>query len=222
VLWAGAGAVAVVLFLLTVRQVETWRDSTTLWSQVVRLHPRSDAAWTSRGSARGEAGDIQGALADFRTAVALGSRRGDLYDGLGNVYGALGGPDSALIMFDRALELDPSLARTYYNRAIAKLRVGRAREAIPDLDRAGQMSLPLAATLHFPRANAYMQIGMYREAAAEFSLAIDAGQLLTDAHCNRGLCRLALGDRAGAAADFREALRIDPDFVPAREQLRAL
>lgn len=221
-LWAGAGVIAALLFTLTLRQVETWRNSETLWGQVVRLYPRSDAAWTSRGSARGEAGDIQGALQDFRTAVALGSRRGDLYDGLGNVYGALGKPDSALIMFDRALELDPTLARTYYNRAIAKLRVGRPREALPDLDRAGEMSLPLAATLHFPRGNAYMQIGMYREAAAEFSLAIDAGQLPTDAHCNRGICRLALGDRAGAYADFREALRIDPGYVPAQEQLRAL
>ena len=221
-LWAVVVVISAMLFALTTRQVETWRDSEALWSHVIQLHPRSDAGYISRGNARGEAGRIQDALGDFRTAVRLGSRRGGLYDGLGNAYGSLGKPDSAIVMFDRALELDPTLSRTYYNRAIAKLRVGRPQEALADLERAGEMSAPLLPVLHFPRANAFMQLGMFREAEAEFGRAIELDQLVADAYCNRGICRLGLGNRAGAVADFREALRIDSAYAPAREQLRAL
>ncbi len=219
---AGLAAVAAILFVLTVRQASTWRSSDALWSNVIRLYPRSDAPWISRGSARGEAGQIAAALSDFQTAVRLGSLRGDLYDGLGNAYGALGKPDSALAMFDRALALDPTMGRTYYNRAIARLRLGQPREALADLQRSLDLIPVQAPFLHFPRGSAYLQLGEFREAEAEFSRAIEAGQLVPDALSNRGICRLRLGDAAGARADFQEALRVDPGNVAAREHLRAM
>ncbi len=219
---AGLAAVTAVFFALTVRQVATWESSDALWTHVIGLYPRSDAAWVSRGNARGEAGDVPGALRDFQTAVRLGSRRGDLYDGLGNAYGALGKPDSALIMFDRALALDPTMGRTYYNRAIAHLRLAQPREALADLQRTLDLIPVQAPILHFPRGNAYLQLGQFREAEAEFSRAIEAGQLVPDALSNRGICRLRLGDAAGARADLQEALRLDPTNAAAREQLRAM
>jgi tetratricopeptide (TPR) repeat protein len=222
VLWAGLALAAVILFVQTTRQVETWKDSEALWTNVIRLYPRSDAAYISRGNGRGAAGRIQGAMSDFQTAVGLGSRRGDLYDGLGNAYGTIGKPDSAVLMYDRALAIDPTLGRTYYNRAIAHLRLGRPHEALEDLARALD-AIPLQApALHFPRGNAYMQLGQYREAEAEFGRAIEAGQLVPDALCNRGVCRLRLNDPAGARGDFREALRLDPNYSLAKEQLRAM
>ena len=39
---------------------------------------------------------------------------------------------------------------------------------------------------------------------------------------NRGVCRLRLGNRDGAVADFLEALSADPDFVEARRNLELL
>ncbi len=220
----GAGLVLVIaiLFVQAIRQVETWKNTEALWSNVIHLYPRSDAAYVSRGNGRGEAGQIEGAMSDLQTAVRLGSRRGDLYDGLGNAYGTLGKPDSALLMYDRALAIDPTLGRTYYNRAIANLRVGRPREALADLERALDV-IPLQAPfVHFPRGNAYLQLGQFREAEAEFGRAIEAGQLVPDALYNRGVCRLRLGDKAGAGADFREVLRLNSEYTLAREQLKAM
>jgi tetratricopeptide (TPR) repeat protein len=222
VLGAGMALVFAILFVLTTRQVETWKSSEALWSNVIRLYPRSDAAYISRGNGRGAAGQIQGAMSDFRIAVGLGSRRADLFDGLGNAYGTLGMPDSALLMFDRALAIDSTLGRTYYNRAIVHLRLGRPREALEDLAKAQEVIPLQAPTLHFPRGNAFLQLGQYRDAETEFGRAIEAGQLVPDALANRGVCRLRLNDLAGARSDFREALRIDPNYSLAREQLRAL
>jgi tetratricopeptide (TPR) repeat protein len=125
-------------------------------------------------------------------------------------------------MYDRALAIDPSLGRTYYNRAIAHLQLSHPREALADLERSLEVAPLRAASLHFPRGNAYMQLERFREAEAEFSRAIEAGQLVTDSYYNRGVCRLRLGDGTGARADFREAVRFDPGYAPARDQLRAL
>jgi tetratricopeptide (TPR) repeat protein len=214
--------VAALFFFETRRQVETWRNSEALWANVIHNYPRAPVPYISRGNALGEKGRIEDAMADFRTAVALGSRRGDLYDGLGNAYGSLGKPDSALLMYNQALEIDPTLGRTYYNRAIVQLRLQHPREALADLDRSLQVMPIQAASLHFPRGNAYLQLGMYSEAEGEFTRAIDGGQLVTDARFNRGLARMRLGNTPGAREDFQEILRLDPGYLPARDQLRTL
>jgi len=221
-LLAGLGIVLALLFVRTKQQVETWKNSDALWSNVIRNFPNSELAYISRGNGRGEAGQIQGALADLQTAARLGSRRADMYEGLGNVYASIGKPDSALMMFDLAVRGNPKAGRTYYNRAIAHLILFHPREAIADLDKALELMPLQAASLHFPRGNGYMQLGRYSEAIGEFSRAIEAGQLVTDALINRGVCKLRRGDPAGAEADFREALRLDPGNAIAAEQLRAM
>ena len=221
---AVAAALLVVVALLFVRtrqQVETWRDSEALWSNVVRNFPRCDLPYISRGNGRGEAGQIQGAMADLQTALRLGSRRADMYEGLGNVYASIGKADSAVLMFDLALKGNPN-GRTYYNRAIAHLILRHPREALRDLDMALERMPLQASTLHFPRGNAYLQLGMYAEAIGEYDRAIAAGQLVVDALLNRGACKLLLKDAAGAEADFREALRLDPNNAAAVAQLRAM
>jgi lipoprotein NlpI len=78
------------------------------------------------------------------------------------------------------------------------------------------------ASLHFPRGNAYMSLGEDRRAAEEFGRAIEAREGGADAYVNRGIVRIRLGDTGGAAADFREALRLDPSHAEAQAQLLRL
>ncbi|HKW51219.1 MAG TPA: hypothetical protein VJQ53_05730 [Candidatus Eisenbacteria bacterium] len=208
--WAACGLFAAFLLVQTTRQVESWRDSETFWSTVIYRFPHSDLAYISRGNFRGKSGRVPEAMADLRTALSLGSRRGILFDGLGNAYGTLGQVDSALIMFDRGLELEPNMGRTHYNRAIAYLRLARPNEALADLEQA-RVLMPLqAATLHFPRGNAYLQLARYREAIVEFDRAIGAGVTDPYAFYNRGVCKSRIGDSEGADADFRESHRLNP------------
>ena len=199
---------AAFLFARTVRQAETWKDSETLWSSVIRRYPRSDLAYVSRGNGRGQAGQVEQALADFQTARALGSRRGILYDGLGNAYGSMGKLDSAVVMFDRGLSLEPNMPRTYYNRGIAYLRLGRAGDALADFDRAASLQPSLESMIRFPRANALLGLGRYADAIAEYGRAIDAGVRDPGVYQNRAIARMNLGDVAGASADMEEARRL--------------
>ena len=195
------------LFVQARRQIEIWKDSDTLWTSVLARFPDSELAYVSRGNERGRAGRVQEALADLERARALGSRRGSLYDGLGNAYGSLGQLDSALVMFDQGLKLDPNMARTYYNRGIAHLRLGRPSESLEDFASASRLQPSLETLIHFPRANALLQLGRYGEAAAEYGRAIDAGVTDANVYSNRAVARMNLGDAAGAAADLDEARR---------------
>ena len=221
-LWCVSAAFVLLLFAQTTRQVATWHDGETLWARVVQVHPRCGQAYASLGNARLGAGRLSEARADLRTALQLGDRSAVLYDGLGNVEGLLGRPDSALVMFDRAIAADPRRGSSYYNRALVKLQLGRPAETIPDLDRALVLAPAMAPRILTTRGFAHSQSAEFRAGAADFDRAIAAGARDADTFSNRGFCRLRLGDRAGAAEDFRQALRLDPTHAPAATQLREM
>jgi len=219
--WVGCAVLATFLFVRTVAYVETWRDTDTLWTTVIKSSPRSALAYATRGNLRGRAGRIREALGDLQTARMLDPGREDVYEDLGNAYAGLGQPDSALAMLDQAVRIAPTLGRARSNRAILYLRLGRPTEALSDLAKAQELAPETAGRLHFSRGNGYLQLGRFREAVAEFDRAVEIGDGGADAFFNRGLCKLEMGDRAGAAADFRGALRLDPGHAGAIAQLKA-
>ena len=199
---------AAVCGVLSVRQIGVWKNSDTLWSQVIRLHPRSAMAYVARGNARGSAGRVQEALEDLRTARSLGSRKYDLYDGLGNAYGALGQLDSSVVMYGAAIAQNSSSGRTYYNRAVALVRLQRPQEALADLDRAEALLGGTNLNVHPTRGDAYLHLQRYREAVQEYDRAIERGAGNAMVYNNRGIAKWNLGDRAGAEADIAEARRL--------------
>jgi len=221
-LWSVCGLFALFLMARTLHQVETWKDTDALWSNVIRNDPRADKAYAARANFRGREGRVAEALSDLQIARGLNPRRGEVYEDLGNAYGSLGRPDSAVLFFGEALRIDPTLGHTYYNRAIAYLRLGRPREALSDLAQAESLMPGETASLHFPRGNAFLSLGDDVHAVEEFGRAIEAREGGADAYANRGLARLRLGDKDGAGSDFREALRIDPNHAEAQAQLLRL
>jgi len=202
------GIVAIVFFARTVRQAEVWRDSEALWSNVIRLYPRNEMAYVARGNARGSSGRVDDAFHDLITARSLGSHRGNLYDGLGNAFGSRGQLDSAVVMYDRGLALEPNMGRTYYNRAIAYLRLQRPADALADLERARELVPAQTLNFHVPSGNAYLQLKQFREAVAQYDSAIGEGQRDPNLYYSRALGRWNLGDSTGAGADLNEARRL--------------
>jgi len=221
-LWAVVGAFALVMVVLTVRQVEVWKDSQALWTQAIRVYPRFPSSYVYRGQDRLAAGHIREADRDFRTAFELGLRSADLYEGLGSAAVAAGQLDSAAVLFDRAVRADPTRGRSYFNRAVVALRLGRPQPAVADLDTAlARMPAQAVAFLGI-RGYAKAQLKDYAGAIADFDRAIAAGTRDPGIRFSRGNCRLALGDRAGAAEDFRETLRMAPRHAGATARLQEL
>jgi hypothetical protein len=207
--FAVLGLLGALFFVLTTRQVAVWRNSETLWTNVVRRFPHSGTGYVVRGNARGASGHVQEAMQDLLMARSLGSRRVDLYDGLGNSFAAQGQLDSAVVMFSTGLALAPNAGRTYYNRALAYVRLGRPREALADLDQAQKLMSVQTVNVHLPKGDAYLQLQQFREAAAEYDQAIQAGARDPVAYNNRAIARWNLGDQAGASADLEEARRLN-------------
>jgi tetratricopeptide (TPR) repeat protein len=124
--FGGVGLVA--LGVLTVAFEGSFRDEASFAREAVAGSPRSPLAHVCLGQARQRAGDDDGALAEYRAALALGPAE-------------VAHNDIAVILMKRArwpeaerelraeLAANPSFAAAYYNLGIVLRREGRPRES---------------------------------------------------------------------------------------------
>src|SRR4029077_4974605 len=74
--------------------------------------------YNNRGNAKGAAGDLDGAIADYNHALQLDPKRAEsCYTG-GNARRDKGDLDGAIAYYSRAIVLNPKYAAAYYNRGI--------------------------------------------------------------------------------------------------------
>jgi tetratricopeptide (TPR) repeat protein len=78
--------------------------------------------YSEAGVKKAEAGNYQGALADFNTAIKLNPRHAKSYNRRGGVkYVTYKDNKGSLADFNKAIELDPNLATAYSNRCALKM-----------------------------------------------------------------------------------------------------
>ena len=97
--------------------------------------------------------DFDGALADYNQALELGNgismdvatakefglNSSALYFNRGVVMQKKGNIEAAIKDYSAAIRIDPSSAKSYYNRAIAQMALNRNGEALKDLDIASKL-----------------------------------------------------------------------------------
>lgn len=154
-----------------------------------------------------EAGDFEGAIALFDSAIKLGL--GDIADSYvcrGEALAALGRWDEAFQSINTALEIEPYLAAAYLERGNIR---GQRREydaAINDYTMAIHIE-PAFEEAYFSRALAYEERKRYADAEADLTRALDLNPDLLGAYEARGRARAAQFKLDGAIADLSAYLR---------------
>ena len=164
---------APVSLIQTWNRCQVWRDSGTLWTDVIRQYPgRIYDAYNNRGKYFFDAGRYTEALADYEQALALDPKPARSYFAKGSALGRMGRVDEALECFDRALELDPTLVEARSDRAGVRLMKGDIPGAIADLDVAIKLN-PGFRGSYVNRGSAYAMTGDLERAVADYRHAID-------------------------------------------------
>lgn len=159
-------------------------------------------AHSNRGLMLAEAGKTEEALAAQNRALAL---RPDFVDALinrGNLLIDCGEPDAALADYDRALALAPDNANVHSCRANALMDVGRADEALKSSENALALD-PASDGAMLNRGNALKAMHRYAEALDAFEQSARMRQNNPEAHWNRSLLQLMLGDFSNGWQNYR-------------------
>ncbi len=163
-------------------------------------------------------GNIDQALADFQRALARDSQNAPAFAGLARAYwldffSGSQDPqriDQALAAALRAVELNEYLAIARVSLGMAYSELGRAEDALKELEHALQLE-PLNADARFGLSVFYSSQGKPSEALVQIQLAIEAQPDRWHLPARLGNLYLTTGQYGKAEAAFRDSLELAPD-----------
>jgi predicted O-linked N-acetylglucosamine transferase (SPINDLY family) len=158
-----------------------------------------------------QAGNLDAAIAGYRAFLQAQPDHAEGNRLLGLALFARGQVAPAREALERAATLAPGNAALLNDLGNARRAMGDKAAAIKAF-KAAIMAEPGLAFAHFNLADALLEAGDVQGASASYDDIIARGfdGIDGDFHVNRGLCRLRLGDAAGAMEAFRAALALEP------------
>jgi tetratricopeptide (TPR) repeat protein len=129
-----------------------------------------------------------------------------------------GQPDRALADFDRAIQIDPTSASTYYNRALVWFGKKDFDRALADVDQLIKLT-PRDAEAHELRGQIHHERGHFEQAQADYTEAIRLDPRRGMSYYRRGLTLLLRNETEKAITDLETATRLDPQSAAAWNEL---
>lgn len=194
-----------------------WAGALEAVQAACQAAPGDPEALTLRGIVLRERGLLDEAQTDLDEAVRLRPGSARAHSALAVVCERQHRPADAESHHRRALELEPHSARYLNNLGYHLLARGDARAAIPFLVQAVRED-PTSARARNNLGFAYGRTRDFTRAAQQFAL----GGSAAEAQSNLGLSYELDGNWAQADSHYREALRLDPSFRRAHENLDRL
>lgn len=129
-LLAASAVVAVILFVLTARQIHTWKDgSIGLMTRAIALQPNNWPARWQLGAELAHNNDDAAAADQFRAALKVHPQHAGLHYALANVYLRAGKLDAAMHEYGESLAIAPQSFGTWNNLGITYARMNDWRHA---------------------------------------------------------------------------------------------
>jgi Flp pilus assembly protein TadD len=126
---AGAVALVVALATATVARNRVWASPARLWRDAADKAPGLWGPHYALGDALREDGDCDGAVPEYRRAVALRPTEARIFMNLGICLAAVERNDEAAMALEQSRRLEPRNATTWYNLALVEADRGRLDRA---------------------------------------------------------------------------------------------
>jgi len=164
-------------------------------------------------------GDIEGAIAEFKTALLLDPSDINVRNSLGVCYGILGDYKKALKEFKATLKLDPDEVMALYNIGLVNMLTGKNDEALKyflDADRKKEEDIFEVA---FQIGRVYLDMGNSEMAKEFLEKALKLNPQSWSVLHSLGECCTALNMTDEAISAYKKAIRLNPNDA---ESLSAL
>jgi len=203
--------------VLTWQRCLVWKDALTLWNDFFEKYgdrPNISLAYSNRGNAYMDAGNLDRAVQDYNEAVRLDPSYVDAINNRGNAFNSKGEFDRAIADYNTVLSIRPLHAEAHYNRGNAYIYKGDYQQAIKDYTEAIRIN-PAYAEAYNNLGNSLSDTGNSEGALPLYTAAIKIKPLFPEAYANRGNCLGKLGRFEEAVSDYTQAIRINPRYAQA-------
>jgi tetratricopeptide (TPR) repeat protein len=211
---AAVGSVLLILAVMTGLRCRVWKDSITLWNDVLRKYPENSLALNNRGRAYASLKQYQTAIKDYDRSIAVDPQYELPYYNRAVAYDNLEEYDRALIDYGRALAIKPDLAIAYESRGVTYNHRGEYEKAIADFNQALKIN-PTMAVAYNDRGIAYFNLKQFELALADYKRTLKLEPSFFEAYINQGDVHFFRGEYDQAVADYSRGLAIQPAYPSA-------
>ena len=187
-------------------------EADACYRRTLQLKPNDADAHNNLGAALADRGRLDEAIDRYRDALRLRPDFADAHYNHGNALRDQGRPEEAAACYGRALRLRPEFAEAHNNLGVTLHRQGRHAEAMTSY----RQALRLRPNDHHALTGLGLSLaesGRLVEALAHYDQALRLVPDSPEAHRNRSLVRLLLGDMEGGWPDYEHRWRC-ADFKP--------
>lgn len=122
-----------ILSFLTWNKCKAWKDSISLWSDVLNNYPNIALAYNNRGGVYSLNGELAKAISDFNACIKLDPYHEVAYLNRALTYYKMGNLEAAISDLTKALEIVPDDIRAYESRAFLYMKIGEHEKARKDI-----------------------------------------------------------------------------------------
>ena len=188
--------------------------------RILRIDAQNGMAYFLLGMNLKEAGDTARAVNSFQQATELDPGLIDAWINLGQLHASLGNRIASRY-FDTAVEIGPENVEALHAKAGYLTDQNRLPEAL-DIYRRISVIDPQYEEAYYNAGLLYLELDSLEQAYRHFDLAIGIYPLHIRAYFYRGLAAEWSGRTEQARADYRQALKLAPDYQLPQERLRQL
>ena len=214
----GCGLLLSLLAVMSVFQVQYWRNETTLFAHALEVNPRSWTSHNNIGKARFEEGKIDEAIEHYQQALLANPRSSKSHNNLGNALAAKGELEKAVESYRKALTIAPRDPGVHKNLGLVLVAQGKVDEAIEQFRQALRIDATYASA-HFNLGNTLAMSGKLEQAIEHYRQTLDNDPTFAAGHVALGNALTASGKLEQAIEHYRQALAIEPNGANAHLNL---
>jgi tetratricopeptide (TPR) repeat protein len=201
---------------LTYSRNFVWKDTVTLFDDVIQKQPNLAWVYSNRGIAKYMVGDYDNALKDFNQALVIDPNFTLSFYYRGVLEYIAGNYQVALEDLDHTLYNDPLFADGYLQRAKIRIELNDTQGAMDDLNQTLALD-PYMMETYLTRGMLKNNLGDYQGALADFDMLISYEPNNGTAFYMRSIAKRNLNDQAGSCADAAHGVELG--YQPTPEQI---
>jgi len=192
-----------------------YQEAIAAWRELAASNPDDARIHNNLGTALARIGNFAEAIPQFEKALELNPQFHAIHGSLGLALIAAGQPDEAIANFEQALKAYPESADLHNSLGRALAMKDRLDDAMAEFQKAAKID-PKSAEVRNNIGRVLASKGRLEDAIPYFQSAVEIDPDLAEAHQFLGAALYyARGQVRQALAQWREALRVRPDFLPA-------